>query len=430
MNSQPYQPYQRFTLAMLMAVVVISIVDKLIFAFAGPAIIRDLSLTPVEFGYAASAFFFVYSIAGVTVGFLANRVKTKWILIGMSLVWAVSQFMVSFAGSFAVLVASRLLLGAGTGPATAVTQHAGFKWYQVNERISVSTMVHISMLIGGLLASAVLPLSIERLGWRTSYLLLGLISVVWVALWLPFSREGSVGDQGGVDEGPKQPYRRLLLNRSFLMIALMGIICYLPSVLGVSWLAVFLQQGVGLSAAQTSIYLTAMAVTLIMISLLMSARSKRALRKGASFRKAMVWPGLFACMLGAAAYVGMRYASGNAALTLTLYFVGSVAMHVFPPFAFAIIASLSGTTQRGAMLAIQNGLASVGGVVAPALIGHMISAAGGDVSAGLVTFLTLCGAAALVTSILALMLLDPERTRKDLEQDSLGQAHLRPPAAI
>jgi len=423
------QPYRNVTLALLMAVAIISTVDKLIFAFAGPSIIHDLGLTPVEFGFAGSAFFFIYSIAGIAIGFLANRVKTKWILMGMSLVWAASQFIVSFASSFAALVASRLLLGAGTGPATAVTQHAGFKWYPANERIGVSTMIQVSMLVGGLLASAALPLSVQYFGWRASYLLLGLISVGWVALWLPFSREGSIGEQAAADAASRLPYRRMLLNKSFLMISLMGFIGYIPNVLGVSWLAVFLQQGVGLSPAQMSIFLVSMAVTLILVNLIASALSKKALQRGASLRKAMALPPFFACMAGGAAYLGLHYVDGNVPATLALYFIGSIAINILPPFGFAIVAYLSADSQRGAMLAIYNGIITTGGIVAPALIGYMISAAGGDVSTGLGQFFTLCGAVALGMSILALMVVDPEKTRKALDQDAGKEAHLQSSAS-
>lgn len=415
------QPYRRFTLAMLMAVVVISAVDKLIFAFAGPAIIVDLSLTPVEFGFAGSAFFFIYSISGVTVGFLANRVKTKWILTGMSLVWAASQFIVSFAGSFATLVASRLLLGAGTGPASAVTLHAGFKWYPADQHIAVSTMIQISLMMGGLLAGAVLPLSIQHYGWRTTYVVLGLVSVVWVALWLPFSREGNVGTEASVDAGPAFSYRQMLLNKSFVMISLMGFIGYMPNVLGFSWLAVYMQKGVGLNAAQMTLYLTALGVTLIVVNLVVAAACKKALQRGASFRKAMVWPPLLACMLGGATYLGLHYVSGNMAATLSFYFIGSIAINVLPPFGFAIVAYLSGTSQRGAMLAIHNGIVTAAGILGPAMIGYMVSAAGGDVSAGLEQFFTLFGAVALVASVLALMLVNPEQTRKRLDQE-VGRA--------
>lgn len=113
--------------ALLMAVMVISVLDKSIFAFAGPQIIDELKLTPEQFGFIGSAFFFLYSVSGVLVGFLANRLPSRWILGGMSLVWMLAQRLTALSSSFFALVASRMLLGAGCGPGTAVTQHAYFK---------------------------------------------------------------------------------------------------------------------------------------------------------------------------------------------------------------------------------------------------------------------------------------------------------------
>lgn len=43
---------------MLMAVMVISVLDKTIFAFAGPQIIDELKLSPEQFGFIGSVFFF------------------------------------------------------------------------------------------------------------------------------------------------------------------------------------------------------------------------------------------------------------------------------------------------------------------------------------------------------------------------------------
>lgn len=88
-------------LILLMLVMVISVLDKTIFAFAGAQIIDELKLSPTEFGFIGSAFFFLYSISGVLVGFLANRFPTRWILAGMSVVWMASQLLVALSSGFA-----------------------------------------------------------------------------------------------------------------------------------------------------------------------------------------------------------------------------------------------------------------------------------------------------------------------------------------
>ena len=93
-----------FVVALLMTVVIISVLDKTIFAFAGPQIIDELKLTPEQFGFISSAFFFLYSISGVLVGFVANRMPSRWILSGMALVWMAAQLLAALSSSFVTLL--------------------------------------------------------------------------------------------------------------------------------------------------------------------------------------------------------------------------------------------------------------------------------------------------------------------------------------
>ncbi|WP_075790809.1 MFS transporter [Massilia putida] len=406
--STPHTGHRRITILLLMCVVVISACDKLIFSFAGPAIIRDLALTPVQFGFAGSAFFFLYSVSGIALGFLANRVKTRWILVGMSAVWATSQFIVNFASGFASLVVSRLLLGIGTGPATAITQHAGFKWVAPGERVRISSLLQISLAIGGLLSGAVLPLAILKYGWRQSYVALGVLSLVWIALWLVFGREGQVDDRAHGAAGKSATYRQLLLNRTFITVSLLGFIGYMPNVLGFSWLAVYLQQGVGLAPGTMAIYLTTLTLAVIVLSYIASWLAERALKAGTSFRKAMVVPPMLGCAVGAAAYFSMHLAHRDMRAVLALYFIGSLAINLLPVFGYAIVAHIAAPEKRGAMLAIHNGVVTSAGIVAPAAIGLLIARSGGDVSAGMELFFAVFGIVAFIGSLIGLAWIQPD----------------------
>ena len=419
---QTQAAFRGVTLVLLMMVIVISALDKLIFAFSGPSIIQSLKLTPTQFGFAGSAFFFLYSVAGICVGFAANRVQTRWILVGMSLVWATSQFMATFAGTFAMLVASRMILGIGTGPATAITQHASFKWFKAEARITASTMIQISLMIGGLIAGACLPLAIARFGWRQSYQALGIVSVAWIVMWLVFGREGNVEDQKS-DVAKNQgetSYRRLLLNRTFVTVSLLGFVGYVPSALSFSWLAVYLQGGMGLTPPQVAGYLTLTTVALIVVSLIVSSMSRRALARGASVRNAMVVPPVLGCLFGGIAYVGLHFASGNKPLTLALYFFGSVAINILPPFAFAIVGHICGIGKRGALFAIHNGIVTSAGIVSPYLIGVLVAMEGGSVLAGIQQFFTWFGLLAVGAGFVGLRLIQPERTKLGLAVPELS----------
>jgi MFS family permease len=399
---------RRMVLGLLLMAVCISTWDKLIFAFAGPSIIRDLALTPVQFGFAASAFFLPYCVFGVLMGFAANRVPTRWILLGMSLVWVVAQGIVTWADNLAALVAGRMLLGAGTGPTTAVAQHAGFKWFTASQRLIVSSLHHVALVGAGLVAVVALPLIIQQQGWRFTYLLLAVASLVWMLFWLYIGREGKCDAEPESAVITKKNYGKLLLNPTFICVTLVGMIGYVPNAIGFSWLMVFLQQGVGLAPTQIAAYMVTLTALMLVASLTALGLSQRALKRGASMRSAMVYPPMLACCIGGMAFSSMVLAGSHAGFKLALYGIGSLGLSLLPQYAFAVVSHISGAVQRGASLAIHNAVVTSAGLVVPMLIGLLIHAADGNVAQGLEVFFCGFGLVALAAALTGLWLIQPE----------------------
>ncbi|WP_160287502.1 MFS transporter [Pseudomonas knackmussii] len=411
-------------LILLMLVMVISVMDKTIFAFAGPKIIDELKLSPSEFGFIGSAFFFLYSISGVLVGFLANRFPTRWILAGMSLVWMASQLLVALSSGFLGLVAGRLLLGAGTGPGTAVTQHACFKWFGPRERVLPSSMIQVSIMLGAVLGAVSLPLAIQHLGWRAAYVALAGIGLAWLLAWLLFGREGNQTEQAGQGTtSERQPYRRLLLNRTFLWVTLVGFVGYLPNALVYSWVPVYLQKGQGMTPMQSGYLVMGVTLGVMAFNLAISVLSQRALKRGASVQRALVAPPMVCAALAGLAFCGLLLFHGDLPLVLGLYCVGAVLINALPTFCNTIVAHIAPTAQRGSMLAIHIGGMTSAGMLAPWLVGRLVEACGGDIARGFETGLALFGLGALVCGLLGLRIVDPERTRRAQQPDAaLGAA--------
>ncbi len=86
-------------------------------------LMRDMSLTHSQFGVVGSAFFLLFALSGIGVGLFADRLNMKWLLAGLALTWAVAQLPLAWPTSFAVLLACRILLGAGEGPASPLALH-------------------------------------------------------------------------------------------------------------------------------------------------------------------------------------------------------------------------------------------------------------------------------------------------------------------
>ncbi|XGA80052.1 MFS transporter [Halomonas sp. CH40] len=405
---------------MLMAVVTITVLEKTIFAFAGPQIIDELQLTPEQFGFIGSAFFFLYSISGVLVGFLANRMSSRWLLTAMSVITMMAQLLAALSTSFYTLLASRMLLGIGCGPSTAVTQHACFKWYAPRERVLPAALIQVAIMLGAIIGAIALPRLIEQHGWRTGYFIIAGIGLIWLILWLLYGREGQHDDTQIADGSimPILPYRQLLLNRTFICITMVAFCSYLPNALLYSWLPTYLQRGLGLTPMQSGYLVLATTVGIIVINLVVSSLSQRALKRGANVRNAMVIPPLLACLAAAAAYIIMGFTATSLAVTLGLFLVGSILLNLLSAFGFSIVAFISPARQRGSMLAIHISLLTTSGMLAPLVVAHAIRWQNDNLAAGFEMAIGFFGILLLAFTLIGLVLIDPERSRRELNDNA------------
>ena len=65
---------------MMFFFMLINFADKAVIGLAAVPIMTELKLTNAQFGSIGSAFFFLFSTSAVLVGFLLNRVRTKWVM--------------------------------------------------------------------------------------------------------------------------------------------------------------------------------------------------------------------------------------------------------------------------------------------------------------------------------------------------------------
>src|SRR6516164_8893824 len=125
---------------LLFLFMLINFADKAVIGIAAVPIMRDLQLSPRQFGLIGSSFFLLFSVSAIVTGFIVNRVQTRWALLAMGLVWALTQFPMLGTVGFATLVACRVALGAGEGPAYPVALHSAYKWFP-NELRTLPTAI-------------------------------------------------------------------------------------------------------------------------------------------------------------------------------------------------------------------------------------------------------------------------------------------------
>ena len=77
---------------LLFLFMLVNFADKIVVGLAGAPIMDELKLSPEQFGLLGSSFFFLFSISAIVVGFIVNRVDTRWVLLAMAVIWSLAQF--------------------------------------------------------------------------------------------------------------------------------------------------------------------------------------------------------------------------------------------------------------------------------------------------------------------------------------------------
>src|ERR1700716_2060688 len=96
---------------LLFLFMLVNYADKIVVGLAGAPIMDELKLQPEQFGLLGSWFFFLFSISAIIVGFIVNRVATRWVLLAMAVIWALAQFPMVGEVGFTTLLLCRIILG-------------------------------------------------------------------------------------------------------------------------------------------------------------------------------------------------------------------------------------------------------------------------------------------------------------------------------
>jgi ACS family D-galactonate transporter-like MFS transporter len=388
----------------------INFADKVVIGLAGVPIMKDLALTPQEFGLVNSSFFLLFSLSAIATGFLVNHVQTRWALLAMALVWALTQFPILGTVSVGTLIACRIVLGAGEGPAFPVALHAIYKWFPNELRTLPTSVVSQGAGVGVVIAIPVLSYVIDRFSWHWAFGLLGIAGLAWVVVWSLLGREGSVPaeivDQSGY-RIERVPYSRLLLNGTVLSAFAAGFGSYWGIALLVGWFTPYLIDGLGYTQTEAGWTTTLPWATSPFIELFAGWFSQYLLARGASTRVARGLFGGGSVALGGLCLMLMRYMPSDG-LKIAMIIVGIALPAVIFILSHAMVSELTPISQRGAMLAINNAVATSAGLIAPYVMGSVVQSAGASPAEGYAHGFFICGAVALVCGVIGMIFLRPQ----------------------
>jgi MFS family permease len=165
---------------LLFLYMLINFAEKAVVGLAAVPIMQELELTPRQFGLVGSSFFFLFSLSAILVGFVADRVAARFVILALALSWALVQFPMVGAIGLSTLLACRILLGAGEGPAFSVAVHALYKWFPDEKRTLPTAVLAQGATFGVILALPPLNWIIVNYSWHWAFFALGISGLLWV----------------------------------------------------------------------------------------------------------------------------------------------------------------------------------------------------------------------------------------------------------
>jgi MFS transporter, ACS family, D-galactonate transporter len=350
----------------------INYVDRGNLSIAAPLLKDELRLSASQLGILLSAFFWTYAFLQPVAGWLVDRLNVNWVFAGGFLLWSAATAATGIVQLFWTLFLLRLILGVGESVAypsysriIAVNfpeEHRGL----ANAVISAGLVLGpgFGMLLGGMLMG--------RFGWRPFFMVLGVVSLLWLVPWIKWMPQGS-GSARVEAKGAPSFIQFLRLRSAWGTSAGLFCVNYVSYFL-ITWLPFYLVRERhfsmdAMARAGGAIYLVSAGFTT-----LCGWASDRWIVAGGTptlVRKAFVGGGL--------AFAGICLslsAIGSPAVCVAMLLLGMMGFGASSSNVWAITQRLAGPQAAGRWTGFQNFVGNLAGVIAPTVTGFVVDRTG------------------------------------------------------
>ena len=164
-------------------------VDRVNISTAAPLIKADLGLSNTQLGLAFSAFAYPYALFQLIGGYIGDIFGARLTLCVSGLIVCAATAATGAVGGLASLFAARLALGIGEGATFPTATRAMAVWVPERSWGFAQGITHSSARIGNAATPPLIALLIGMVSWRGAFVVLALLSLIWVLVWLWYFRD-------------------------------------------------------------------------------------------------------------------------------------------------------------------------------------------------------------------------------------------------
>jgi ACS family glucarate transporter-like MFS transporter len=227
---------------------------------------HDLNISDVAFGLVFGAFALGYAVFMIPCGLLADRWGPRKSLTLSVFFWSLFTLCTGLASGVSLIIAIRFLFGLAEAGVFPQATRALHNWTLPRERGLALGLLNMGSRLGAAFGLVFTPLCVQWLGWRKSFVLLGILGAVWSAIWFLWFRdkpatgshrqaaEASSAKVAREAAGSKIPWRALFSSRNFYLITFQYFASQFTFFICFSWLLPYSKVRYGVTTGQAGLY--------------------------------------------------------------------------------------------------------------------------------------------------------------------------------
>ena len=162
---------------------VINYIDRTAFALLWPQMGEDLGMDNSDYALMLNVFMVTYAASKFLSGRLYDKIGTRIGFIASIVVWSVAAAFHAVARGVISLSIVRGLLGLGEAGLWPGAVKSNGEWFPVKQRALAQGIFNSGASIGNVIAPVIIVYLYAQFGWKSTYIILGVIGLLWVIPW-------------------------------------------------------------------------------------------------------------------------------------------------------------------------------------------------------------------------------------------------------
>ena len=370
----------------------VNYLDRTVLGIAAPSLTHELAINSAVMGVVFSAFSWSYAASQIPGGLFLDRFGTRLTYALSVGFWSLFTLLHALAGGLASLLGLRLLLGISEAPCFPANSRVVATWFPQSERAFATGVYTVGEYIGLAFLSPAMFWLLANYGWRSLFIVCGLIGFLFVLVWLAKYREPTdhprvgaaelqlIADGGGLVGGPGKGGRidwskagKLLSFRQMWGICIGQFAGNSTLVFFLTWFPTYLATERHMGFLKIGFYAVLPFIAASIGVLFGGWWSDTMLRRGLSANIARKTP-IITGLLLASTIITANFVDSNAAviaiLSLAFFAQGMAAL------GWTLVSDIAPDGMLGLTGGVFNLAANLAGIVTPLVIGVIVAATG------------------------------------------------------